>query len=158
MDGDRFDAITQTLAGYLDSRRGFLRRVVAGAVVALGLTGAIDATAKTCKGGKEPCGKRCCGVGKVCRNRGCFAKCPVAGNCPGGIDCHVEGSCGCFASATGNSNLCVNVSVFDCEGFKRCDANGDCPKKQVCVKLTGCCDGKPRVCMPQCPDPIVAPG
>lgn len=105
MDDERFDRLAAALAAD-PSRRGVLRVVFGGGLLAaLGRAGADDAAAKkkgkkkkggkkkpSCKRTQKKCGKRCipksgcctsdeCDQGEVCRNDRC-SNCVSAGDCP----------------------------------------------------------------------------
>jgi hypothetical protein len=107
MDGLRFDALIQTLGSVAD-RRAMVRMLGGAAIGTLSLShGAVDAK-KKCKGGKKPCGKKCCPLGQVCRNGRC-SSCPKRQfECPlGGCAKTLCGGQCCAVAETCVDNQCV---------------------------------------------------
>ena len=136
MDAARFDSLTRSLFA-ARSRRQTLGIVLGGAVVALGVTHADDATA----GGKckptcdecETCDKGKCkkkNGKKVCKKGTCKPK--VAGSpctVPSGGSCQ-NGACAC----TGGLITCGGVCTDHLNDEGHCGAcNRACPQGRICI-------------------------
>jgi hypothetical protein len=154
MDGNRFDALTKSLA-IPDSRRGILKRFgagITGGLVALGLGQAGAAPGGQGKGKGSTCGgpghackwnKQCCGFAElVCMDGACT-------ECPGNY-CTATGSCApaCTDAQSYDAETCAcTCPPVTCpEGwtFNQDTCSCECTSGNIC-EATGSCG-------PSCPE------
>lgn len=150
MDDARFDRLAAALAAD-PSRRGLLRLISGGSLLALfGRLGSDEAAAKKkgkkkCKGTKKKCGKKCipkddcctsseCPQGEVCRNGGC-SDCVAADDCPPS-DTACEGP------------VCENgrCATAQLPAGSNCATNRFCTVSETCNANGVCQGGTPRDC------------
>ncbi len=82
----------------------------------------------------------------VCDDRAVV--CNEAGRTP--AVCGGDGSCLCARLVNG-SKRCVKLSGVTCPRRDQCDTNNDCGTNEVCIVVSGCCEGtRKNICVPRC--------
>src|SRR5215210_120281 len=158
LDGARFDRLAASWARRR-SRRGVLSLLSVLAIGGLG-SGPGATSAKKAGAEKVGCNGRC-EAGQRCKHGACVDRCTKPGTCtdggsgggpptcgPAGANCACVklgskgGYCLAAAESTADGNGCISPA---------CQRNGDCPTGQVCARVPGCCEDKPRICAIPCP-------
>jgi hypothetical protein len=159
MDGARFDRLAASWA------KGHSRRGVLSLLAALALSGGLGQrhgaiSAQGVDAERGGCQGRCA-QGQRCKHGACLDRCSKPGTCsdggsgggpptcgPAGANCACVklgsggGYCLAASESTSNGDGCISPG---------CQHNRDCPTGQVCARVPGCCEDKPRICAIPCP-------